>query len=175
MTFEEILEFRTKKDKYYASAASPFPEFHKPDFPGLRYYDFNPALSVQAKFQISSGFEHIAMETSGGVKKHFVKAGMLEFLLDGQTVQLAAYSNPEIEDSGLFVPFRDANSGHETYGGGRYLDTELDSDGTVKLDFNLAYNPYCAYSDGWTCPIPPLENRLKIPILAGEKNFGSHL
>ena len=113
------------------------------------------------------------METSSGVRKFFVRAGRLEFQIEGQSVQLTAYSNPETDDTDLFIPFRDATSGSETYGSGRYLDTELEPDGSLVLDFNLAYNPYCAYSDGWSCPIPPLENWLKVPVRAGEKTYGA--
>ena len=171
MSVEKLLEFRSRKDALFASSQSPLPEVVREGFAGLKYFDSDPNLEFQVHLKPLSNFEHIGMETSSGVRKFFVRAGILEFQVDGQTVQLSAYSNPESEDAGLFIPFRDATSGTETYGSGRYLDTELEVDGTVKLNFNLAYNPYCAYSDGWSCPIPPLENWLKVPIRAGEKIF----
>jgi uncharacterized protein (DUF1684 family) len=172
MSVEKLLEFRLRKDVFFASSQSPLPEVIREGFTALQYFDANPNLEFQVYLEPASNFEHIGMETSSGVRKFFVRAGILEFQVDGQTVQLSAYSNPESEDTGLFIPFRDATSGIETYGSGRYLDTELEIDGTVKLDFNLAYNPYCAYSEGWSCPIPPLENWLRVPIRAGEKIYG---
>jgi uncharacterized protein (DUF1684 family) len=171
MSVEKLLEFRLRKDVFFASSQSPLPEVVREGFTALQYFDANPNLEFQVHLEPASNFEHIGMETSSGVRKFFVRAGILEFRVDGQTVQLSAYSNPESEDTALFIPFRYATSGSETYGSGRYLDTELETDGTVKLDFNLAYNPYCAYSEGWSCPIPPLENWLKVPIRAGEKIY----
>jgi uncharacterized protein len=173
MSPEELLEFRQRKDAFFASSQSPLPDSIKQGFTGLAYFDVQPEMVFALPLKSVKDFEHIMMETSSGVRKSFVRAGTLKFAVAGQTVQLTAYSNPESEDRGLFIPFRDASSGTQTYGGGRYLDSELESDGTVLLDFNLAYNPYCAYSDGWSCPIPPLENWLSIPILAGEKAFGA--
>ena len=81
--------------------------------------------------------------------------------------QLAIYKGKEQED--LFLPFRDATSGNETYGAGRYLEPEELSTGEIVVDFNLAYNPFCAYSENYSCPLPPFENHLKVPIRAGEK------
>ena len=174
MSPEELLEFRQRKDAFFASSQSPLPAGVREHFAALNYFDFDSSFVFSSKLQTLNSFEHVMMETSSGVRKSFVRAGRLEFTLGGQSVQLTAYSNPERDDLELFIPFKDATSGSETYGSGRYLDPELSADGTVLLDFNLAYNPSCAYSDGWSCPIPPLENWLKVPILAGEKTFGDH-
>ena len=173
MSVEKLLEFRLRKDTFFASSQSPLAAELRQDFAGLKYFDPNPSLEFQVRLEPVSNVEHIAMETSSGVRKFFVRAGRLEFQIEGQSVQLTAYSNPETDDTDLFIPFRDATSGSETYGSGRYLDTELEPDGSLVLDFNLAYNPYCAYSDGWSCPIPPLENWLKVSVRAGEKTYGA--
>jgi uncharacterized protein len=173
MSPEELLEFRQRKDAFFASAQSPLPESARQGFAGLKYFDVQPEMVFELVLQAAKDFEHVMMETSSGVRKSFVRAGTLEFAVAGQTLHLTAFSNPELDNQELFIPFRDASSGTQTYGGGRYLDSELESNGMVRLDFNLAYNPYCAYSDGWSCPIPPLENWLSIPILAGEKTFGA--
>jgi uncharacterized protein len=172
MTVQELLEFRRRKDDFFASSQSPLALEARQGFAGLAYFEYQPELSFTLSLKPAKDFEHVMMETSAGVRKSFVRAGWLEFAVAGTTVNLTAYSNPESEDQALFIPFRDATSGTQTYPSGRYLDSELASDGTVLLDFNLAYNPYCAYSDGWSCPIPPLENWLDVPILAGEKVFG---
>ncbi len=168
MTVQELLEFRRRKDAFFASPQSPLPESARSNFGGLGYFDFNPELVFQLSLQPLQDVQHVMLETSNGVRKSYVKAGTLEFALAGQALNLTAYSNPESENPELFIPFRDATNGKQTYASGRYLDPELSTDGTVLLDFNLAYHPYCAYSDGWSCPIPPLENWLKVPILAGE-------
>lgn len=174
MSVQQLLEFRRRKNDFFASSQSPLPAATRQGFTGLAYFEFQPELIFALVLKPATDFEHVMMETSNGIRKSFVRAGTLEFALSGQRVQLTAFSNPELDNHGLFIPFRDATSGTQTYGSGRYLDTELCADGTVMLDFNLAYNPYCAYSDGWSCPIPPLENWLSVPILAGEKTFGAN-
>jgi uncharacterized protein len=167
-----LLDFRQRKDAFFASSQSPLPADARTGFKALRYFDFDASFIFRLKLQASQNLEHIMMETSSGVRKSYVRAGTLEFRVDDETVRLTAFSSPESEDPELFIPFRDATSGTQTYGAGRYLNVDLETDGSLVLDFNLAYNPYCAYSDGWSCPIPPLENCLKVAILAGEKTFG---
>jgi uncharacterized protein len=169
---QELLEFRHRKDAFFVSSQSPLPADVRQGFEGLNYFDFDVNFMYHLPLQPAQNFEHIMMETSSGVRKSYVRAGLLEFVVADQTVQLTAYTNPESDDPELFIPFRDATSGNQTYGSGRYLNPELSADGSVMLDFNLAYNPYCAYSDGWSCPIPPLENWLSVAIMAGEKTFG---
>jgi uncharacterized protein len=88
---------------------------------------------------------------------------------EGAVVRLHAYRAAEGKDHGLFVPFRDATSGKETYGAGRYLDLEPREDDLYELDFNRAYHPYCAYDDAWSCTLPPPENRLPVRVEAGER------
>ena len=110
----------------------------------------------------------IRVPTSDEREKVYTTHGKVAFEVDGEPVQLTLYDTGH---PGLFIPFRDTTSGQTTYGAGRYLDIAHNDDGTVTIDFNLAYNPSCVYSDGWSCPIPPMNNWLPVPIEAGEKMY----
>jgi uncharacterized protein (DUF1684 family) len=107
------------------------------------------------------------MQTTTGDQQTFVRHGRIHFAVDGQPASLTVYRSAH----GYFLPFADSLAGSETYGAGRYLDPEPLPDGRLHIDFNLAYNPYCAYNEAWSCPITPPENRLKLPIRAGERAF----
>ncbi len=109
------------------------------------------------------------LETNDGHQRVARRVGFLDFDLHSQQLTLTGFSVGSTPPGFLFVPFADATSGTETYGSGRYLDAEMSSDGSVVLDFNLAYQPYCAYSPAYSCPMTPAENRLAVPILAGER------
>ena len=111
--------------------------------------------------------ERVELATADGQAKPFIRAGRITFPVDGVPTTLSVFKDPE--RGRFFVPFRDATAGAETYAVGRYLDPRTRPDGTLVIDFNFAYNPYCAYSDGWSCPIPPAENTTKAPIRAGER------
>lgn len=143
----------------------------------LDFYPPDPAYRVVADFIPTPDSEPFEMPTSSGRTKTFVQHGWLRFSLGGDTLQLAVYRNlmltAEMYKNHLFLPFKDLSCGETTYGGGRYLDlsTEDIVDGKIVLDFNLLYNPYCAFSDGYNCPIPPTVNRLEVAIEAGEKTF----
>ena len=110
------------------------------------------------------------MQTTTGGEQTYHRAGVVRFDLEGEPAKVTLYASPEMHE--LFVPFRDATSGNETYGAGRYLEVEPpDERGNVVVDFNDAYNPYCAYNPEWSCPIPPGENWLPVAIRAGERTF----
>lgn len=111
----------------------------------------------------------IALETSDGQRRIARRVGFLDFDLHGQRLALTAFSIGPTPPGSLFVPFADTTSGTETYGSGRYLDLAIEPGGSVVLDFNVAYHPYCAYSRAYSCPLTPAENRLWVPILAGER------
>jgi len=111
------------------------------------------------------------MVTSKGTKQRFHRVGYFEFEIDGKNARLQAYRSAQREDNELFVPFRDGTSDKESYGASRYLDLDLTKDDNYVIDFNYAYNPYCAYSEDYVCPLPPRENWLDIEIRAGEKNY----
>ncbi len=111
----------------------------------------------------------ITLETSDGQRRIARRVAFLDFDLHDQRLTLTGFSIGPTPPGSLFVPFADATSGTETYGSGRYLDLAIEPDGSVVLDFNLAYHPYCAYSSAYSCPLTPAENRLSVPILAGER------
>jgi len=124
---------------------------------------------VPAALRISES-EPFEMVTSTGQRRTMRRAGTLEFTLHGQRHALAAFSEEsDREMRRLFVPFRDATSGAETYPGGRYLDLERTPTGYYELDFNRAYHPFCLFNEEYDCPLPPPENRLGVPIRAGER------
>lgn len=171
MTLEQ---FRQSKDEFFKSQQSPLPSAARASFVGLRYYAPNLELRLSLTLERDPSAAPILMQTSTGAERVYQRLGWVTFSAAGSSARLALYA-PEGDDqpSAAFVPFMDATNAKETYEGGRYLEAELTGE-TVTLDFNLAYNPYCAYVDHWSCPIPPNENRLKVAIRAGEKTFGDH-
>jgi uncharacterized protein (DUF1684 family) len=147
----------------------------------LRFYLPDSSYQVVAKFERANNSEPFEMPTYSGVKKPYVVYGTLSFNLNGEKQILTIYKSiglqalPQYRDY-LFLPFKDITNGKATYGGGRYIDlsTKDIKDNFVTLDFNKSYNPYCAYSSGYNCPIPPKANHLTVAIEAGEKNFGKN-
>jgi hypothetical protein len=112
--------------------------------------------------------------SGGGPGQVYLPAARVRFATDDGDQQLTLYQSESTGPLDYFVPFRDATSGKETYGGGRYLEVQADRFGRVVLDFNEAYNPYCAYNDAWACPLPPPENWLTVAVRAGERAFPGH-
>ena len=148
--------------------------------------EFMAFFRVNEKFRMSCGFERtmnspwFRMESSGAIKKNYRVYGIIHFTINDTAVTLNVYQSQDLMASSqykdhLFIPFTDATSGQETYESGRYIDLEIKdiTNDKVMIDFNKAYNPYCAYLSGkFNCPIPPAENRLAVAITAGEKSFG---
>lgn len=144
------------------------------DYSGPKYYLPNPRWRVDALLDCNAPGTGMRVQllTSIGELRDFDAAGTFVFMVNGQEHHLTAYrAVPPLPDrDALFVPFRDATSGNETYGAGRYLDiSQQESDDAYVLDFNTAYNPACAYSPRWNCPYPPPQNTLKIKVEAGER------
>ncbi|MBI3733753.1 MAG: DUF1684 domain-containing protein, partial [Chloroflexi bacterium] len=130
----------------------------------------NPALRIQARLIKYPNPARITMATSTGLTADYLRYGYAQFSIGGTTQTLQIYKSPDHEE--LFLPFMDETTGQDTYGSGRYLDLYEYADGTILLDFNQAYNPYCAYdAERWSCPLPPRENRLTARIEAGEKTY----
>ena len=177
---EALAQFRQQKDAYFAAAEdSPITEEERATFTGLRYFPPDFALRVEAKVERMPQRDHVKMATSDGLTRLYERYAVLHFKLNGVDQQLAAFrtaDSPDADDADptlLFVPFRDTLAGATTYGAGRYLDVEeQETVGGVNtvaiIDFNLAYNPYCAYNDQFSCPITPAENVLTVPVQAGE-------
>lgn len=166
----ESAEFRKAKDSFFRlSSNSPLTNSQKVSFKGLSYFEYNPAFRFNVGLKPCPA-EEVAIQTNSGDMRKYFRAGYLVFEVEGEAHRLTALSRDEDED--LFLPFSDATSGKETYAGGRYLDLPRPrEDGIVLIDFNYAYNPYCAYSSVWSCPLPPAENKLRVAIRAGERIF----
>lgn len=173
---ENILKHREEyKAEFLKDANSPLKE---DDLKYLDFYEPNQKYQVNCTFKATKKGKPFDIPTSSGKLKTYTKFGELTFLIDNKSYTLAVYrsmalvNHPLYKDY-LFVPFKDPTNGKETYGGGRYLDLRMKEfeNKQIILDFNKAYNPYCAFTSGYSCPIPPQENHLKVPILAGEKQF----
>ncbi|HEX6230179.1 MAG TPA: DUF1684 domain-containing protein [Actinomycetota bacterium] len=169
----ELEAFRHDKDEFFREhPRSPLTPEQRAGFEGLVYFPEEPALAIRAPLE-SEGVdrdEEIVMPTTTGEEQVYRRAGVVRFEVGGEPAQLTLYASAGMPE--LFLPFRDATSGTETYGAGRYLEVEPPGpDGRVLVDFNHAYNPYCAYNPNWSCPIPPGENWLSVPISAGERSF----
>jgi uncharacterized protein len=166
----ELEQFRTEKDEFYGhDRRSPLTPAQQRAFKGLSYFPENGALVIKAKIDRNVPDGVIHMETTRGEEQSFRRYGLVRFEVDGQPTQVTLYAT-EAGSHALFLPFRDATSGKQSYGAGRYLDLHAHGD-EVTVDFNYAYNPNCAYNPDWNCPLPPAENWLKVPILAGEMKF----
>lgn len=168
---------RMDKDKHFKyTDASPLKNDQKEDFESLNYYPVNQQFRVEAKVKQLPKDDTFQMAYKNGEPKQYVRYARLTFELKGQECELYAYQNVDPSRQGganpLFIPFYDGTNGRKTYGGGRYLDIKQEKVGdSVTLDFNKAYNPYCAYNERYACPIPPEENKLNTSIPAGEKQF----
>ena len=164
-----LSEFRAAKDDFFRSDHdSPLQPQQQREFEGLSYYDEDATLSLgiaPAPFDEQAVIE---MQTSTGEVASYLRWARISFEVAGEAAELTIFK--DVQSSSLFLPFQDANAGGETYGAGRYLDVE-EHDGRLHVDFNYAYNPYCAYNEQWSCPIPPAENRLTVAIRAGERSF----
>jgi uncharacterized protein len=164
----ELERFREEKDQFFKShPQSPLTREQKRAFSGLAYFPEDPALRIEAVVEEFPDKEAIEMQTSTGDVQHYTRWGHFSFTVADQPAQLTIYAS----DNGFFLPFVDSLAGKETYPAGRYLEPEEQGDGSFLIDFNLAYNPYCAYNEMWSCPLTPFENRVKVPIRAGEKVF----
>ena len=164
----ELEDFRAEKDEFFGRhPQSPLSPEQRKEFQGLKYFDGNPDLRLQVRVDEFPAKEELAMQTSTGDVQMYTKFGKFRFMVDGSEAELIIYQN----ENGFFLPFVDSLAGKETYPAGRYLEPEPLGGGLFQVDFNLAYNPYCAYNEMWSCPITPAENRLKAAVRAGEKLF----
>lgn len=168
---EQLIKMRAEKDLYFKSAKES-PVFGDTSFTRLHYYTPDLRFKLKADYrQDSLSGKPFTMRMTDGVDECFVHSGVLTFRIDGTTYQLHAFkSSKEKTNNRMFLPFTDATSGQQTYGGGRYLDV-IEKSGSVTLDFNTSYHPYCAYNKQFVCPIPPKENHIPIAIEAGERLF----
>jgi uncharacterized protein (DUF1684 family) len=166
----QLAEFRTEKDSFFrTSPQSPLTMDQKRSFTGLRYFPENPVLRFEVAVESFPSREQIQMQTSTGDIQTYFRHGRIRFPVEGRQAELTIYESAH----GYFLPFVDSLAGKETYPAGRYLDPRPLAAGRFLVDFNFAYNPYCAYNGNWSCPLTPFENKLGVPIRAGEMLFGA--
>lgn len=163
--------------KFLYKENSPLTSEQKQDFKGLIYFPVNKKYRIEATLTKNPEQKKIIMKTSTDRAPEYIHYGKVTFMIDSVIQELSVYQNAKAldmpdQENHLFVPFRDETTSLETYGGGRYIDCEIPESGDkIILDFNKAYNPYCAYNHKYSCVLPPDENQLTIRIEAGEKNF----
>jgi uncharacterized protein (DUF1684 family) len=194
---EELHSYREQKDEQFANArASPLPPDEREDFDGLEYFDPAPDYRVAATVERDESDETVTMETTADGETLYERTARLHFEVpsaSGEITEQTLVAYQRVDHDGgfasdaseastdadasvggsLFVPFRDKTTGQQTYPGGRYMELHyeeaLEDEATVPVDFNLAYSPFCAYSDAYECPLPPRENWLEVAIPAGER------
>ncbi|MEE2771131.1 MAG: DUF1684 domain-containing protein [Bacteroidota bacterium] len=173
-------EFQKELNEEYANPeTSPLDKENLKDFKELEFYEIDPDYVVQASFVRTPMESPFTMKTSTDREPVYVKYGEVYFTLKGKENKLNVYQGLEFQKypdyyDYLFLPFTDLTNGRTTYGNGRYLDLRIPESDSIELDFNKAYNPYCAYSSKYSCPIPPAENDLDTEILAGVQAYDKH-
>jgi uncharacterized protein (DUF1684 family) len=172
-----VKKFQKDLNAEYADAkTSPLTADDLAKFKSLDFYPINEKAFVVAKFIRTEKEKPFGMQTSTARKPMYVKYGEARFVLEGKEYKLNIYRNIEFSKkeeykNDLFLPFSDLTSGKESYIGGKYIDLKIPAGNTIVIDFNLSYNPYCAYNYKYSCPKVPLENDLAIEIKAGVKKF----
>jgi uncharacterized protein (DUF1684 family) len=166
----ELEQFRAEKDHFFKThPQSPLTPEQQREFRGLSYFPESPELRLEVDVEPFPERETIEMQTSTGDVQAYQRFGRFQMAVEGHEAALTIY----VSAHGYFLPFVDVLAGKETYGAGRYLEPEPLGGYKFLIDFNLAYNPYCAYNENFSCPLTPFENRLKVPIRAGEKLFST--
>jgi len=165
-----------KNSEFSDSLTSPLNQSDIATFQGLHYFDPDAVYKVKALFSIDTSRPVFSMMTTTDRLPNYRVYGFTDFILKDTLCRLIVYQNVDYMDdpefgNTLFIPFRDATNGNQTYEAGRYFDIPIPESDSILFDFNMAYNPYCAYDKRWSCPIVPSENWLEIAILAGEKKF----
>lgn len=159
-----------ERDSLFASASSPLLPPDMEGFSGLPYFPYDSSLVFKLRLRPVLAMDTIRMTTSTGEARPLIPFGTFRFDADGLGHTLSVFKTVSDEGTArLFLPFRDQTSSRSTYGGGRYIDLELQPSGVYTLDFNHAYHPYCVYNPSYSCPIPPPENRLNLAVTAGER------
>ena len=166
----KIAAARTAKDAQFAATDDPIPAASHAMFLPVAYFPIDPDYNVPASLKRVDDPTVYELPPSPGGADRFRRVGILEFVLKGQPLKLTAFVPAAARSvDRLFVPFSDLTSGTETYSAGRFLDLDRTGTDIYELDFNKAYIPYCYYNPTYECPYPPRENRLKIPVRAGER------
>lgn len=177
---EEVEQFQYKMNVEFSDKkTSPLKKKDFKEFKNLSFFPVNSSLKIVTDFERTPNEPIFEMQTTTERKPLYTQYGIANFTIDDKKFSLRIYQNqklildPDYSDY-LFIPFNDLTNGANTYGGGRYIDLKTPKGNTIVIDFNLAYNPYCAYNDKYSCPIPPRANDLDIKINAGILDFKKH-
>lgn len=170
---EKIEKERERQYKFIKfNIDSPLTEEQKKNFKELDFYTIDPSYKVRAKMVELEEKKMVELPMTDGSVEKYLKHSFAEFDLNGKPQKLLLLqSMKEADKRNFFLAFADGTSGQETYGGGRYINLRQDGKNSITIDFNLAYNPYCAYNPDFACPLPPKENIMQIPIPVGEKDY----
>ena len=177
---KEIESYRAEVNEKFAKAeSSPLTVEGLQEFNGLAFFPVDIKYCIEAKFTLNPDPEPFGMETTTERRPIYVKYGEAHFSLDGEDFMLEIYQSEKAKQmeefkEHLFLPFKDLSNGNESYGGGRFIDLKIPEGESIIIDFNKAYNPYCAYNHKYSCPIPPEVNHLNIDIAAGVKAYDKH-
>lgn len=169
----ELVRMQHNQD-FKNPASSPLEKDSIATFTGLHHYAANEGWKIKSQFTLINSTEVLEMPTTTERIIKMAVYGKFDFMVNDTACTLLAYQDVSRRDGTVFIPFLDQTNGFETYGGGRYMDVLIPTTDSAYLDFNTAYNPYCAYNAAYSCPIPPLENTLPVAILAGEKQLYMH-
>ena len=165
----KIAAARAAKDAEFARSDDPIPRARHAEFLPLAYFPIDPDYNVPGTLKPIDDKTIYEMPTSTGAQRKMRRVGMLEFTLKDQPLKLLAFNEVGTDPGSLFIAFSDLTSGTETYAAGRFMDLTRNTTGIYEVDFNRSYIPYCYYNPTYECPYPPAENRLKMPVRAGER------
>ncbi|WP_196894238.1 DUF1684 domain-containing protein [Aureivirga marina] len=174
---KEIEEFQKELNTEFKNPEeSPLKKADLKKFKSLDFFPINDVFKVKAKFILEENPITFQMPTTTSRLPEYQKYAEVVFELEGKEYRLEVYQNQKLKEKEeykdyLFIPFTDLTNGNDSYGGGRYLDLRIPEGNTIILDFNKAYNPYCAYNENYSCPIPPEQNDLAVRIEAGVKKY----
>lgn len=182
ISFAQGKSFKDSTEEYFKKYVKEHEVVSGKDKEFISFFPVNEKYRMTCRFERTMNSPWFRMESSGPIKKNYRVYGIIHFSINDTAVTLNIYQSQDLMTTKeykehLFIPFTDATTGEETYESGRYIDLEIKdiTNENVLIDFNKAYNPYCAYVNGkYNCPIPPAENRLIVAIRAGERSFGKH-
>ncbi|MGB0390757.1 MAG: DUF1684 domain-containing protein [Salibacteraceae bacterium] len=168
---QEVIEFWKNRNLEMAKESSPVPKEERLNFISLNYFKPNKNFKFNAHFELLFSQSSFKMKTNTDRAPIYTPSAKISFRYQDVDYSLIAYKNGDLKANELFLPFTDASNNEETYATGRYLDIIIPPNDSIVLDFNLSYNPYCAYNKNYSCPIPPSENHLPFDVMAGERKY----
>ena len=170
--FESVKQYRVNTNELFYSANSPLADSLKPNFEGVNYFPVDTNYKVIANFEPITSATTFSFPTTGDIADKYRLMGKIHFTLQNEQCVLEVYLNEDAPSGSkptYFIPFYDLTNNVTTYGGGRFLDIPVVEGNQTIIDFNMAYQPFCVYNHDFSCPIPPLKNKIPVAVLAGER------